>query len=140
MKRVWLLLPLLAILVVSGCVGQYGKPTTPTPIEEVQPTTPTEQVQSTGEVKEFIVEGSEFKFSPAAITVSKGDSVKVTFKNVGSTGHNFVVGDLGVSTSVISPGTTETVDFIASRSGTFAFYCSVPGHRAAGMEGQVVIS
>ncbi len=130
MERVWILLPLLTIVVLSGCIGQYGQPTT---------TTPTEQVQPTGEVKEFIVEGSEYKFSPAAITVNKGDGVKVTFKNVGSTSHNFVIGDLGVSTRAISLGSTETVEFIAGKSGTFAFYCSVPGHRPAGMEGQLVV-
>src|SRR3989338_1794486 len=125
MKKVLLLLPLLAIvIVVSGCIGQYGQPTTQT------------QVQPTGELKEFTVEGSEYKFSPASITVSQGDKVKITFKNVGSIGHNFVIGDLGVSTRVIPAGSTETVKLIADRSGTFAFYCSVPGHRPVGMEGQ----
>lgn len=128
------LMPLLlvGIVLVSGCV-QYGTQTT-------TPTTPSEQVQPTGETKEFTVEGSEYKFSPASITVNKGDRVKITFKNVGSIGHNFVIGDLGVSTSTISPGSTDIVEFIAGKSGTFAFYCSVPGHRPAGMEGQIVIS
>jgi len=123
---------LIGIILVSGCATQYG----------TQSTTPakTAQTTSTGEVKEFTIEGSEFKYTPASITVSKGDSVKIIFKNVGTAGHNFVIGDLGVSTRVISAGSTETVEFTADKSGTFAFYCSVPGHRSAGMEGQVKIS
>lgn len=123
-----LLVILLGIIFISGCSGQESA------------ATQTEQVQPTGEVKEFVVEGSEYKFSPASIIVNKGDDVKLTFKNIGLTGHNFVIGELGVSTRVISPGSTETVQFVAGKSGTFAFYCSVPGHRPAGMEGEIVIS
>ncbi len=128
MKKILIAGLLVVALLVSGC---YGTKTA---------TQPTEQVQPTGEVKEFTVEGSEFKFSPDSITVNKGDRVKVTFKNVGSARHDFVIPELGVSTRVIPGGSTETVEFIAGKSGTFAFYCSVPGHRPAGMEGQISIS
>ncbi len=121
MKKILFAVLLLAVVVISGCVGQ-----------QVQPTD--------GAVREFNIESSEFKFNPASITVNKGDRVKVNFKNVGSTGHNFVIGELGVSTKVIHAGFTETVEFTVGKSGTFAFYCSVPGHRAAGMEGQISIS
>lgn len=119
---------LLGILLISGCYHA---------VKSIS--TPVQEIESTGEIKEFIVEGSEFKFSPTSMTVNKGDKVKLTFKNIGLAGHNFVIGDLGVSTSVISGGSTEMVEFIASKSGTFAFYCSVPGHRSAGMEGQISI-
>ena len=94
----------------------------------------------TGELKEFIIEGSEFSFNPSSITVNAGDRVKITFKNTGSARHNLVIGDLGVSTSLIPAGSTDTIEFTADRSGTFAFYCSVPGHRSSGMEGQISVS
>lgn len=117
---------LFGVILISGCIGQ--------------PIAPTEEVQPTGELKEFTVEGSEYMYSPASITVNKGDRVKVTFKNIGNIGHNFVIGDLGVSTRVIPSGSTDVVEFTADRTGTFAFYCSVSGHRPAGMEGQIIIS
>jgi plastocyanin len=91
-------------------------------------------------VRGFTVEGSEFSFSPTSIAVNRGDRIRITFKNVGSVGHNFVIGDLNVSTAVIQPGDSATVEFTANTSGTFAFWCSVPGHREAGMEGQLIVS
>ncbi len=126
--RYLLLVSLIGLILVSGCAQSGTQPV------------PTGQVQPTGDLKEFTIEGSEFKFSPASITVNKGDEVKITFKNTGSAGHNFVISDLGVSTKIIPGGSTETVEFTADRSGTFSFYCSVPGHRAGGMEGHISIS
>lgn len=133
-----LVILLMGIILVSGCALYDGQqPATPAASAQTAPATST---APQGELKEFTVEGSEFKFSPASISINKGDRVKVTFKNVGNAGHNFVIGDLGVSTRIISAGSTDTVEFTADKSGTFAFYCSVPGHRAGGMEGQISIS
>ncbi len=126
---------LVGIILVSGCT-LYGGQQPAAPAQ----TAPAASTAPQGELKEFAVEGSEFKFNPASISVTKGDRVKVTFKNVGKAGHNFVIGDLGVSTSIIPGGSTDTVEFTADKSGTFAFFCSVPGHRAGGMEGHISIS
>ena len=117
---------IFAIVFISGCVAYQ--------------TTAPEQTAETGELKEFTVEASEFSFNPSSITVNKGDRVKITFKNVGSAVHNFVIDELGVSTNTLSPGGIETIEFIADRSGTSAFYCSIPGHRSAGVEGQITVS
>jgi uncharacterized cupredoxin-like copper-binding protein len=32
------------------------------------------------------------------------------------------------------------VEFVAEEAGTFAFYCSLPGHRGRGMEGEITVS
>ncbi|MFN2312139.1 MAG: plastocyanin/azurin family copper-binding protein, partial [Spirochaetia bacterium] len=34
---------------------------------------------------------------------------------------------------------SQTVEFVADRAGSFEFYCSVPGHRQAGMYGTFVV-
>lgn len=92
-----------------------------------------------GEVREISVEGEEFGFSPSGITVSEGETVRVTFTNVGTFPHNFVIDELGVATETIQPGETDTVEFTANESGTFAFYCSVGNHREQGMEGDLEV-
>ena len=89
------------------------------------------------EATKITVEGSEFKYNPSTISVKDGEKVVLTFKNVGNVPHNFVIDELNVSTKTISPGEEETVNLVADKSGTFAFYCGVGNHRQQGMEGEV---
>ncbi len=60
----------------------------------------------------------------------------VAMPNESGVPHNIVIDGKGES-DVIEEGETEfEAEFEA---GTFAFYCSVPGHRAAGMEGELTV-
>lgn len=88
-------------------------------------------------VREITVEGSEFSFSPSSITLSKGEKIRIIFRNKGGAPHNFVVESLGVATKTIPPGGTDTVEFVADKSGSFTFYCAVGNHRQLGMEGKL---
>lgn len=106
------------------------------PFADWTPAPPAESTASTAENADAItVEGSEFSFSPDEITVKKGQEVTIVFKNVGTLAHNYTIGDLGVKSETIRPGQTATVTFTPTQTGTFAFWCDVPGHRQAGMEG-----
>lgn len=101
------------------------------PVEVVPPAAP--------EVKEVAVIGTEMSFSPATITVRAGQQVKITFQNQGKVIHNLVIEGLGVSTRTIRPGQTDIIEFTAPAPGTYTFFCSVPGHRAAGMLGHLIV-
>lgn len=94
---------------------------------------------TTGAVKTVNVSGTEFAFSPSTITVNKGDTVKIVFANKGIYPHNWTVDGLNVKTSTVSPGQTTDVTFIANKTGTFQYYCSVPGHKDQGMVGQLTV-
>lgn len=91
-------------------------------------------VNSEGEVKEFVVVGQNFSFTPSFITVKKGDKVKITFKN-NSGFHNFVIDEFGVATKQVQAPDEEVLEFTADKVGSFEYYCSVGSHRAAGMKG-----
>lgn len=145
----------LVVLVVLGLVVFFAKPksasapatthqeaTSPTPqgaqVEVTQEASPTTgEVMSKGE-KTFTIDGSNFKFNPSEITVKKGDTVKVIFKNSGGT-HNFMIDEFNVSSQTISSGQTEEVSFVANKAGTFEYYCSVGTHRQQGMVGKLVV-
>lgn len=91
------------------------------------------------EVKEFIVTGKNFSFSPSTITVNKGDKVKITFVN--SEGfHNFKIDEFGVITKQIKSGASETIEFTADKAGSFEYYCSVGSHRVMGMRGTLTVN
>lgn len=90
-------------------------------------------------VKSFTVEGKNFSFSPSTLTVKKGDKVKITFKNSGGM-HDWVLDEFNAKTKQISSGASETIEFVASKAGTFEYYCSVGNHRAMGMKGTLTVT
>lgn len=115
---------LVGLIFVSGCAGQ----------QTTQPTT----TVSAGEVKEFGIVAKQFSFEPNTITVNKGDKVKLKITSTDVT-HGFAINEFGVNEQ-LQPGKTVNVEFVADKSGTFTFYCSVicgAGH--SGMRGQLIV-
>jgi len=95
-------------------------------------------VENEGQVKEFTISGKNFSFAPSAITVNKGDKVKITFQS--SAGfHDFVIDEFGAATKQLTSPAEETIEFIADKTGTFEYYCSVGSHRAMGMKGTLTV-
>lgn len=66
------------------------------------------------------------------------DSV-VTLVNNGFLQHNFVIDELGLESPMYNGGDSGTVT-INAPAGTYEYYCSVPGHREAGMVGSLTVS
>ena len=65
--------------------------------------------------------------------------ITITITNNGMTQHDFVIDELGIKTALLNPGQSETVT-INAPAGEYTYYCSVPGHRPAGMEGTLTLS
>jgi plastocyanin len=100
-----------------------------------------ETVDATGDsgVKEIEITNRGLVFSVSEMRVNVGDTVRVTFTNGGGR-HDWVLDEFdGAQTDVIRAGQSQTVEFVADKAGTFEFYCSVPGHRQAGMYGTFVV-
>ena len=125
---------------------QVTPPTSPPPgtTEEEQspPASSSSGEDTSQEITRITVEGDEFSFSPADFTVKRGKTVELTFRNVGRAPHNFIVDELGLATKTIGGGKTDIVAFLAPDSAgslTYTSYCSIPGHREAGMVGTITI-
>jgi nitrite reductase (NO-forming) len=73
------------------------------------------------------------------IHVKKGDVVNVTLINSGIQPHDFALEGYDVKTKVLTSGQSDSIVFTADKTGTFIYYCSAPGHRDLGMEGQFVV-
>ena len=89
-------------------------------------------------IKTFTVSGKPFSFTPNQIRVKKGDTVKIVFANDGGF-HDWVLDEFNARTAQIQSGQTAEVQFVADRTGTFEYYCSVGDHRALGMVGQLIV-
>ena len=85
--------------------------------------------------------GSELAFNQKDATAKAG-SVTIDFDNMQSLQHDVKVEDSSGQevggTDLVSNGTaTATVDL---QAGSYTFFCSVPGHREAGMEGTLTVN
>lgn len=144
-KQVLVALGVVVLVVVGGYLLMNRTVPTPSPTGEVNmvdqtPTAPpmaTDSAVQAG-VKEVTVTSKGLNFDPKEIRVKLGDKVKVTYKNTMGQ-HDFVLDEFKVKTKLLSAGTEETVEFVADKKGSYEYYCSVSGHRAAGMKGTLIV-
>ena len=141
MNKTIIIIIVVLVLGIGGYFlfrGGYQAPTQAlTPAPEATPGTVEEKTVS--EAKEFTVLGNEYSFSPSSISVKAGDQVKIVFQNTGRAPHNLIIEDLGIGTKTIGGGKTDIIEFVASNTGTYTFFCSVGAHRAAGMVGSLEV-
>lgn len=97
-----------------------------------------EMIVEEEDIKEFSIDASPFSFTLSTITVNRGDTVKITLKNLNGT-HDWTLDEFNASTRVLKVGEEGTITFIADKSGTFEYYCSVGNHRALGMVGTLIV-
>lgn len=74
------------------------------------------------------------------LVVHEGDLVEVTLINGEGAEHDVVFPDFHASTPhVIGRGASATISFRVGSAGSFPYFCDLPGHRDAGMEGRISV-
>ena len=139
MIQLKVLLSVVIVLILSACAGT------------AQPGT------------EITVEAIDFAYSPFSIKIPAGQSVTLTLKNSGKVEHDFVIDkinviDISVGESghaehhqvghgpeydlhfFAKAGETATLEFTALDPGTYEIFCSVEGHKEAGMIGELIVA
>lgn len=89
-------------------------------------------------VKEFSMTAKKFVFEPGTITVDKGDKVILHITSIDVT-HGFSLREFRVNV-FLPPNETKTVEFVADKTGTYIFSCSVlcgSGHSE--MTGKLIV-
>jgi uncharacterized cupredoxin-like copper-binding protein len=84
--------------------------------------------------------GSELAYNQKSASTTAGTDT-ISFDNVQAQEHDVKIEDSSGAevggTDLVASGTaTATVDL---QPGTYTFFCSVPGHREAGMEGTLTV-
>jgi nitrite reductase (NO-forming) len=75
------------------------------------------------------------------LTAVEGQVVQLTLINGEGAQHDISFPDQNTtSPRVTGKGSSTTIAFRADKSGDFVYFCSVPGHRQAGMEGQFLVT
>ncbi len=156
MKKIYIVI-IIVVLIVLGAlffVGKGNKAQAPEPLTNSQVETPvTSDTSAQGVgleekplnqnsgvaadvngVKEFMVSGQNFSFTPNVINVNKGDKVRIVFKNTAGF-HDFKIDEFGIASQTTKAPYQEILEFTANKVGSFVYYCSVSNHRAMGMFG-----
>ncbi len=100
----------------------------------------------------------DIEFSEEALTLEAGAIVELALENTGSLEHDFTINRLGTPSAVeagdggsqrhgrsfavhvaLDRSDEATVRLRLEEPGEYVFYCDVPGHRSAGMEGTITV-
>jgi nitrite reductase (NO-forming) len=152
-KSLRLLLPALAgvAAALAGCTGDEpptDSPARPAPASAAPAAAPISDVSEpdvaytlrTGGPEgtlSFVGVGGEIEgvLNPT-LTANPGDVVEITLVNADGILHDLTIDEVGVQTPQIGePGQLAVLTFTAGAEGEYVYYCSLPGHRQAGMWG-----
>jgi plastocyanin len=95
-----------------------------------------------GTVTEAADPSGALKFTKSSLTAKAG-KVTIDFTNMSPEMHNMTIiqgtsgGQVGATPTFQGGSKTLTVTL---KPGTYTFFCSVPGHRQAGMQGTLTVS
>lgn len=81
----------------------------------------------------------DISFSPTTLTAPANTDVTIHITNNGATAHNFSIDELKINTGDVAAGAAIDVK-INAPAGKYTYYCDIPGHRAAGMEGVLTLT
>ncbi len=94
--------------------------------------------ESGGGMVEFNITARQWAFEPSEIRVKVGDRVRLNIRSVDVT-HGIYLPDFGIS-ATLEPGKTETLEFTATKPGSFEFACSVYcGEGHGSMRGRIIV-
>jgi len=143
----------VGLIALSGCGSSSSNSssttestpaaTTPANTETTSSTPAPAPSESSGGPSSVSLEANpegQLKYDTTSLSAKAG-TIKIDFKNSSPVGHNVSI----ESSSGQVVGATETFTggsktLTASlKAGTYKFFCSVPGHRQAGMEGTLTV-
>lgn len=138
-----LLLAALALVACGGGSDTTSEATTTAP--ETTQETETEKEAEGGKAGAATVEfeadpSGNLAFTSSEVT-SKAGKVTVNFTNQSAVPHDVALedeaGEQIAATETVAEGTDSTTAEL--KPGKYTFYCTVPGHRQAGMEGTLTV-
>ncbi|MGI9659310.1 MAG: plastocyanin/azurin family copper-binding protein [Gaiellaceae bacterium] len=142
MRRISLLaLAMLALAVgVAACGGDDSSTEPAAPSEPAAAEEPAGDGAATSEVALNALEDGSLAYDATSLETAAGE-ITIAFDNPSETPHNVAVEGEAIDTVegevVTVSGAPITLNL---EPGTYTFFCSVPGHREAGMEGTLTVS
>ena len=122
-----------AELIALKIGGEIQTAPTGTPVPEEA--SPAAEASGDGGV---LVNAVDIAFEPKELTIPADTDVVITITNNGALQHDFCIDELGIKSDLLNGGESTEVTINAA-AGTYEYYCSVTGHREAGMVGTLTV-
>lgn len=117
----------------GACASPAASPAAGTPVPAASPSaSPTPCTTAPAAIT---IEMVDIAFRQKTFTVPAGVATDITIVNKGLALHDFSIDELNISVN-LAPG-ESTVISINAPAGKYTFYCNIPGHKEAGMLGQM---
>ena len=117
-------------LLLAGCGGGGGSTTS----DSVVVTAP-----SGGGAASVTIEAHDIFFTPKQIKAPSGKLV-IHYEELGSQEHTLVIDGVKGFKLQVGPGTKNATGTVDLKPGEYAYYCTIPGHRAQGMSGTITVA
>jgi plastocyanin len=143
---------LVGLLAIAGCGSSSSNtnssaatpPASSTPASVTEtPTTSGTATPASGSGQTQTLEANpegQLKYDKTSLTAKAG-KVSIDFTNMSSIGHNMTIASASGAVAGATPtfqGGSKTLT-LNLKPGTYKFFCTVPGHRSAGMEGTLTV-
>jgi plastocyanin len=134
---------LAASVIAAGCGGSSSSSSSSSAPAATPSTSAAPSTGGTGAGSTLSLEANtegQLKYNTSSLTAKAG-TVSIAFKNSASLEHNVTVASSSGAVVGATPtfaGGTKTLT-VSLKPGVYKFYCTVPGHRAAGMEGTLTV-
>jgi plastocyanin len=131
----------IGLLALAGC-GSSSSSTSPSTTTTSTPTTSAPAAPS-GAGQHLSLEANpegQLKYNKTSLTAKAG-TVSISFSNMSPLSHNLTLESPSGTKLGATPtfkGGSQTLA-LSLKPGTYKFFCTVPGHRAAGMEGTLTV-
>ena len=110
------------------------------------------------------VAAKEFAFAPAALTAKAGQPITISLQNTGTVEHDWSIREIEISGKATTSGDAMsghtmggmgdepklhvaagiggngTLTFTPSKPGTYEYYCTIAGHKEAGVVGTLTVT
>lgn len=103
-------------------------------------TTPEEGASpaAAGDGTAISVSAVDINFEPKELSIPADTDITITVTNEGMLQHDFVIENTDFATELLDGG--DSTDLVVNLpAGTYTYFCSVPGHREAGMQGTLTV-
>lgn len=124
----------------SASTPAVSTPATTSASTPTSSTTTTSPAPASGSLSLAANPEGQLKYNTSTLTANAG-KVSIDFTNMSPLEHNVTIESSSHAVVGATPtfkGESKTLA-VTLKPGTYKFYCSVPGHRMAGMEGTLVV-
>lgn len=101
-----------------------------------------DRIEVPADAQRISIVGTEFEFAPKDLTVTSEHPVAITFENDGTTDHDWTIHSTdGSEIAHVHATAGQSTLLVANlKPGAYEVWCTVAGHRQAGMVGNLKVT